>query len=109
MEAAEGKVEKGEGRVRGKRKEMERSVFRFQNPQLREKRELQKKKNCHCHQWRQWQMVRCFTVIYKSQSGNKIRLSGSVEMDLLNITINYVAVKSKDDLFSWPREKSCHR
>lgn len=49
-------------------------------------------------------MVRHFAVIYKSQSGNKIRLSGSVEMDLLNITINYVAVKSKEYLFS--RERS---
>lgn len=52
-------------------------------------------------------MARHFAVIYKSQSGNKIRLSGSVEMDLLHITINYVAVKGKDYLFSWQRVKSC--
>ncbi len=34
-------------------------------------------------------MVRHSAVIYKSRSGNKIRLRGCVEMDLLNITINY--------------------
>lgn len=38
-------------------------------------------------------MARHFAAIYKSRSGNKIRLSGSVEMDLLNITINYATVK----------------
>lgn len=54
-------------------------------------------------------MARHFVVIYKSRSGNKIRLSGSVEMDLLHITINYVAVKGKDYLFSWQRVKSCRR
>lgn len=54
-------------------------------------------------------MARRFAVIYKSWSGNKIRLSGFVEMDLLNITINYVAVKGKEYLFSWERVKSCHR
>lgn len=30
-------------------------------------------------------------------------------MDLLNITINYVAVRGKDYLFSWQRVKSCRR
>ena len=50
-------------------------------------------------------MVRHFVVIYKSQSGNKIRLSGCVEMDLLNITINYPVVKDKDYLFLWQRVK----
>lgn len=54
-------------------------------------------------------MARHFAVIYKSQSGNKIRLSGSIEMDLLNITINYVTVKGKDYLFLWQRVKSCRR
>lgn len=44
-------------------------------------------------------MVRHFAVIYKSQGGNKIRLRGCVEMDLLNITINYAVVKDKDYLF----------
>lgn len=46
-----------------------------------------------------------FAVIYKSQSGNKIRLRGCIEVDLLNITINYVFVKEKEHLFSWQKEK----
>lgn len=54
-------------------------------------------------------MARHFAVIYKSRTGNKIRLNGSIEMDLLNITINYVAVKGKDYLFSCQRVKPCRR
>lgn len=50
-------------------------------------------------------MVLHFAVIYKSQSGNKIRLRGCVEVDLLNITINYLFVKRKGHLFSWQEEK----
>lgn len=50
-------------------------------------------------------MVRHSAVIYKSRSGNKIRLRGYVEMDLLNITINYTVVKGKNYLFSWQRGK----
>jgi len=50
-------------------------------------------------------MVCHSAVIYKSGSGNKIRLRGCVEMDLLNITINYTVVKGKNYLFSWQRGK----
>lgn len=44
-------------------------------------------------------MVHHSVEIYKLCSENNIRLSGSFEMDLLHITINYGAVKSKDHLF----------
>lgn len=50
-------------------------------------------------------MVLRFAVIYKSQSGNKIRLKGCVRVDLLNITINYLFVKGKGHSFSWQKEK----
>lgn len=50
-------------------------------------------------------MMLRFAVIYKSQSGNKIRLKGCIRMDLLNITINDLFVKGKGHLFSWQMEK----